>query len=180
MHYTLAVKDLPFEPDRNQIIYIDGSNNIVVENLIKFNHFSIRRCFEARGYDFCYIPYLKKELEDYEKIHYNAPYAKSGHAKYITDDNFILKFMLEPKKRGEIPPSLLYYIPDYEDKNYPDAQYLFRAVTINEQSFKDDSVFASEEPKKRMHFAPFAFSHISNTSFNCSIRSLKRGYPIDL
>ena len=140
MHYTLAVKDLPFKPDRNQIIYIDGSNNTDIESRIKYNYFSIRRCFEARGYDFCYIPYLKKELEDYEKIHYNAPYAKSGHAKYITDDNFILKFMLEPKKRGEIPPSLLYYIPDYEDKNYPDAQYLFRAVTINELSFKDDSV----------------------------------------
>ena len=140
MPYTLALNDLPFEPDKNQIIYIDGSQKDEIANLIQYNYFSIRRCFEARGYDFCYIPYLKQELDNYEKIHYNAPYAKSGHAKFITDDNFILNFMLEPKKKGEIPPSLLYYIPDFEDESYPEAQYLFRAMPITEQSFKDDPV----------------------------------------
>jgi hypothetical protein len=140
MIFTLGLKKLPFEPDSHQIIYIDGSGNGGVENLIKYNYFGIRRCFEARGYDFCYIPYLKKELEDFEKIHYNAPYAKNGHAKYITDDNFLLNYMTEPKKRGEIPPSLLYYIPDFTDDNQPDAEHLFRGVTITEQSFSEDSV----------------------------------------
>ena len=140
MPYTLALKNLPFEPDRTQIIYIDGTRNAEVASLIEYNYFGLRRSFEARGYDFCYIPYLKKELDNFDKIHYNAPYAKNGHAKYITDDNFILKYMLEPEKRGEIPPSLLYYIPDFEDKKFPDAQFLFRAIPISELSFKDDSV----------------------------------------
>lgn len=140
MPYTLAVNNLPFEPDKNQIIYIDGTNNTSIDSLIKYNYFGIRRCFEARGYDFCYIPYLKKELIDYEKIHYNAPYAKSGHAKYITDDNFILKYMVEPNKRAEVPPSLLYYIPDFEDKKIPGAQYLFRGIPITELSFDIDPV----------------------------------------
>lgn len=140
MIYTLGLRKLPFEPDSHQIIYIDGSGNGEIENLIKYNYFGIRRCFEARGYDFCYIPYLKKELEDFEKIHYNAPYAKNGHAKYITDDNFILKYMQEPLDRDEIPPSLLYYIPDFKDSSCPDAEHLFRGVTITEQSFEQDSV----------------------------------------
>jgi len=83
---------------------------------------------------------LKKELEDYEKIHYNAPYAKTGHAKFITDDNFVLNYMLERKKRVEIPPSLIYYIPDFEDKQIEGAQYLFRAIPITELSFKEDPV----------------------------------------
>lgn len=140
MIFTLGLKDLPFEPDKNQIIYIDGTNNISIDSLIKYNYFGIRRCFEARGYDFCYIPYLKKELENYEKIHYNAPYAKSGHAKYITDDNFILRYMVEPNKRKEVPPSLLYYIPDFEDDNIPDAQYWFRCIPVTELSFDIDPV----------------------------------------
>ena len=140
MPFTLSVNNLPFEPDRNQIIYVDGSNNTEVDRLIKYNYFGIRRCFEARGYDFCYIPYLKKELLDYEKIHYNAPYAKNGHAKFITDDNFILKYMVEPDKRTEVPPSLLYYNPDFEDKNIPDAQYMFRGMPITEMSFDSDPV----------------------------------------
>lgn len=140
MPYTLALNDLPFEPDPNQIIYIDGTRNYEIEELIEYNYFGIRRCFEARGFDFCYIPYLKRELNEFEKLHYNAPYAKSGHASFITDDNFILKYMLEPQKRGEIPPSLLYYIPDFEDENYPDAQYFFKAIPITELSFDDDPV----------------------------------------
>ena len=140
MPYTLALRDLPFQPDRTQIIYVDGSQNAEVARLVEYNYFGIRRCFEAQGFDFCYIPYLKRELEAFDKIHYNAPYAKSGHARFITDDNFILKYMLEPEKRGEIPPSLLYYIPDFEDKEYGDAQYLFRAMPITELSFTYDSV----------------------------------------
>lgn len=140
MIYTLGLRKLPFEPDSHQIIYVDGSGNGEIENLIKYNYFGIRRCFEARGYDFCYIPYLKKELEDFEKIHYNAPYAKNGHAKYITDDNFILNYIQEPLDRGEIPPSLLYYIPDFKDSSRPDAEHLLRGVTITEKSFEQDSV----------------------------------------
>lgn len=140
MYFTLGLNKLPFEPDSHQIIYIDGSGNAEIENLIKYNYFGIRRCFEARGYDFCYIPYLKKELLDFEKIHYNAPYAKNGHAKYITDDNFILNYMQEPKKRGEVPPSLLYYIPDFKDDSSPDAEHVFRGIAISEQSFEQDSV----------------------------------------
>ena len=140
MPYTLAVNKLPFRPDRNQIIYVDGSNNTEVDSLIKYNYFGIRRCFESRGYDFCYIPYLKEELENYEKVHYNAPYAKSGHAKLITDDNFILNFIAEPKKREEISPSLLYYIPHFEDEDIPKAQYIFRCIPIKESTFEEDSV----------------------------------------
>lgn len=138
--YTLGLKQLPFEPDCHQIIYIDGSGNGEIENLIKYNYFGIRRCFEARGYDFCYIPYLKKELEDFEKIHYNAPYAKNGHAKYITDDNFLLNYMSEPKRRDEIPPSLLYYIPDFKDSSCPNAECVLRGIPITEQSFEQDAV----------------------------------------
>ena len=73
MPYTLALKNLPFEPDRTQIIYIDGSQNAEVASLIEYNYFGLRRCFEARGYDFCYIPDLKKELDNFDTIHYNAP-----------------------------------------------------------------------------------------------------------
>lgn len=140
MIFTLGLIDLPFEPDKNQIIYIDGTNNTSIDSLVRYNYFGIRRSFEALGYDFCYIPYLKQELLDHEKIHYNAPYAKSGHAKYITDDNFILKYMVEPDKRTEVPPSLLYYIPDFEDKSIPGAHYLFRGIPISELSFEGDPV----------------------------------------
>lgn len=140
MYFTLGLKKLPFEPECNQIIYIEGLHDEVVNDLIKHNFYDIRRSFASRNYDFCYIPYLKHDLVTGERLHYNAPYAKSSkEADFMVNDNFILDYMLHPENRDKIPPSLLYFHPDCWDKFYPDAENQFRGITISAESFEGDN-----------------------------------------
>ncbi len=139
MKYTLALQKLPFEPERKQIIFIEGKHDEKVVDLVRWNFRRIRERFESRGYDFCYIPYLKQDLVSGERLHYNAPFAKSSReAEFMVNDNFILDYMLHPENRENIPPSLLFYIPDFRDKQYPEAEVLFQGVPITESSFEGD------------------------------------------
>ena len=139
MKYTLGLKKLPFEPDWNQIIYIEGQHDEVVNDLIKRNFHAIRECFAARNYDFCYIPYLKHDLVTGERLHYNAPYAKSSReADFMVNDNFILDYMIHPENREKIPPSLLYCHPNCWNNNYLEAEIQFRGIKITASSFDED------------------------------------------
>jgi hypothetical protein len=139
MIYTLGLKKLPFEPDCNQIIYIEGQHDEVVNDLIKRNFHAIRECFAARNYDFCYIPYLKHDLVTGERLHYNAPYAKSSReADFMVNDNFILDYMIHPENREKIPTSLLYYHPNCWNRDYPEAENQFRGIKITAASFVGD------------------------------------------
>lgn len=139
MIYTLGLKKLPFEPDCNQIIYIEGQHDEVVNDLIKRNFHAIRECFAARNYDFCYIPYLKHDLVTGERLHYNAPYAKSSReADFMVNDNFILDYMIHPENREKIPTSLLYYHPNCWNRDYPEAENQFRGIKITALSFVGD------------------------------------------
>ena len=139
MTFTLGLKQLPFEPDCNQIIYIEGQHDEEVNELIRRNFHRIRECFAAKSYDFCYIPFLKHDLTSGERLHYNAPYAKSSReADFMVNDNFILDYMLHPENREKIPPSLLYYHPDCWNDRYVEADNQFRGVSISASSFDDD------------------------------------------
>ena len=139
MIYTLGLKKLPFEPDCNQIIFIEGKHDEEVNKLIKRNFHCIRECFAARNYDFCYIPFLKHDLTSGERLHYNAPYAKSSReADFMVNDNFILDYMLHPENREKIPPSLLYFHPYCWDFRYSEAENQFRGIQISVSSFDED------------------------------------------
>ena len=139
MIFTLGLKKLPFKPDFNQIIYIEGQHDEAVNDLIQRNFRAIRKCFAAKNYDFCYIPYLKHDLVTGERLHYNAPYAKSSReADFMVNDNFILDFMIHPENREKIPPSLLYCHPNCWNNNYPDAENQFRGIEITASSFDGD------------------------------------------
>ena len=139
MYYTLGLKKLPFEPDYNQIIYIEGRHDEEVNELIRRNFLFIRECFAAKNHDFCYIPFLKHDLTSGERLHYNAPYAKSSReADFMVNDNFILDYMVHPENRENIPPLLLYCHPDCWDYGYPEAEEQFRGITISPSSFDDD------------------------------------------
>lgn len=139
MYYTLGLTEVPFELEANQIIYIQGRDEEGVESLIMKNYHTIKYNFERQGYDFCYIPYLKRELDRYEILHYNVPYAKSSTMSLFGDDNFVLNYMVNRERRGEIPPSLLFYIPNYKDDTIPDAVNYLRGITINKSSFDGDN-----------------------------------------
>ncbi len=139
MKYTLALKKLPFEPDCNQIIYIEGRRNEEVNHLIRRHFWGIHECFKSQGFDFCYIPYLKRDLVSKERLHYNAPYAKcSKEADFMENDNFILDYMIHPENRENIPPLLLYFNPACWDSTLIGAENQFCGMEISAESFEGD------------------------------------------
>ena len=140
MYFTLGLKKLPFEPDCNQVIYIEGQHDEEVNELIRRNFHCIKKCFAEKSYDFCYIPFLKHDLITGERLHYNAPYAKSSReADFMVNDNFILDFMLHPENREKIPPSLLYFHPCCWNFKYSEADNQFRGIQITASSFDEDN-----------------------------------------
>lgn len=172
MIYTLGLKKLPFEPDCNQIIYIEGQHDEEVNELIKRNFHRIRECFAKKHYDFCYIPFLKHDLTSGERLHYNAPYAKSSReADFMVNDNFILDYMLHPENREKIPPSLLYFHPYCWDFRYPEAENQFRGIQISASSFDEDKSLSHvlddifrDIDKHRDNLSQFDFHIVSEPS----------------
>jgi len=139
MKYTLALKKLPFEPDCNQIIFIEGRHDEEVVNLVRWNFHQIRQCFKSRGFDFCYIPYLKQDLVSGGRLIYNAPYSKSPKdADFMVNDNFILDYLIHPENREDIPPSLLYFNPALWDSTLIGAENQFYGIEISPSSFVGD------------------------------------------
>lgn len=143
MVYTLGLNKLPFKQETYQIIYTEGQYDEVVNNLIHRNFNKISAHFKSRGYEFCYIPFLKYDLARGERQHYNAPYAKAADLKFMSDDNFILEYMAHPENRGEIPPSLLFYHPSCWNSKFEEVAYQFRGVSISEKSFDGDEELKS-------------------------------------
>ena len=139
MIFTLGLHKLPFEPDCRQIIYIGGEKDKEVTELIERHFHRIRDHFQSRGYTFCYIPYVKHDLLSGDRLHYNAPFAKSSReADYMVSDNFILDYMVHPENRDKVTPSLLYYTPEYSVDEYTDAEDQMQGITLSEASFVDN------------------------------------------
>ena len=137
--FTLGLKELPFEPDCNQIIFIEGQHDEEVNRHIRQNFHTIRETFAKQHFDFCYIPFLKYDLTHGERLHYTAPYAKSARdVDFMVNDNFILDYMIHPESREMIPPSLLFYHPACWNSKYSEAEEQFRGIQITTESFEGD------------------------------------------
>ena len=127
MKYTIALKNLPFEPQKNQIIYVESSYNEVVNKFIVDNYEHIRYECTSHGLEFCYLPKLIEEVGT-EALFYNVPYAKTK-ADTIGSD-YLLQFMAKSGNKELIPPSLLYL---YDDAEVSEEVVEFKAMSITDQ-----------------------------------------------
>ena len=133
MKYTLALKDLPFEPLRNQIIYVENGYDEVVNKFILDNYDKICDYCSQRNYEFCYLPKLTAQPIDEEVLFYNAPYAKPQEAPKPVGSDFLLEFLAQPKNRELIPPSLLYLGNRGRIKS-DDGVVTFKAMSVTDQA----------------------------------------------
>ena len=69
MYRLLRFKDLPFVPQKGQVIYIEPSTDAKVNRFIRDCYDAIRRVFSSCGQEFCYLPMLAEET-----VAYHAPY----------------------------------------------------------------------------------------------------------
>ena len=109
MKFTLALKNLPFEPQKEQIIFVESSYNEDVNHFIMDNYERICEYCSVNGYKFCYLPKLTANAIDADVLFYNVPYAKFQKSEKSFTSDYLLRFIANPKNKDLIPPSLLYY-----------------------------------------------------------------------
>lgn len=133
MKYTLALKNLPFEPLKKQIIYIESSYDEAVNKYIQDNleHFCVY-C-HLRGYEFCYFPKMFERAIDEDVLFYNVPYANpSETSPEPIGSDFLLRYMSHPENKELIPPSLI-YLSDSINEKPEKGETLFKAVSVTDQ-----------------------------------------------
>lgn len=135
MKYILGLKQLPFEQDEKQIIYVENEYAEDVNRYIRENYDLIINHFKSLGFEFCYIPYLAPQLSTSELMKYYMPFAQSDITQKIElKSDFLLNWMVNPDKRGKIPPSLLYYHPCAVLEGYDAAPCQFRGIALTPDS----------------------------------------------
>lgn len=109
MNYQLSFANLPFKPDKSQVIYVEEFYDEQANRFITDNYHGVRRLFECRGYEFIYLPMLFKDEELKRKVLYYAPYLE---AKIVEDkslrSSYLLNFLSSSHLGEAVKPSILF------------------------------------------------------------------------
>ncbi|MBR4130162.1 MAG: hypothetical protein IKU02_04450 [Bacteroidaceae bacterium] len=132
MKYTLALKKLPFEPLKKQIIYVESSYDEAVNKYIQDNLEHLCVYCHLRGYEFCYFPKMFEKGIDEDVLFYNAPYANRDAQPESIGSDFLLRYMSHPENKELIPPSLIYLSKKMKEKPEK-GETLFKAVSVTDQ-----------------------------------------------
>lgn len=124
---TLKFVGLPFEPDTQQIIYIESSYDEATNNLIRENYDLIDAFFRLRNLQFCYLPLLTKSLGE-ERRKYNLPHNNDSDATDISSSS-LNRYISDKQLAATIGPSLIKYI----QRDRYDRSYSFRVEPITSQ-----------------------------------------------
>lgn len=154
MNYQLTFSNLPFKPDRSQVIYVEGVYDEQINSYIHENYSLLRREFEYLGYEFIYLPMLFKDKVLERKVRYYAPYLESKIIDNVKlRSNYLLNFLSQPEV-GDVVPSFLFNPIWCDDKwtfsawpvqlNEPNLWMLFWKYGVGMQ--ENSSVFESSEP----------------------------------
>lgn len=77
-HFTVARKDLPFEPVITEILFYTPESDSAIENAIAANYEAVNDAFKKRGYRFVFLPRFSNENEDLQNtdlVNYYNPRA---------------------------------------------------------------------------------------------------------
>ena len=149
MFYTLGLKKLPFKQDTRQIIYVESQYDKEINTLIQIHFLDIFYHFDSRDYEFCYLPWQTRKIEEGDEGRYFVPYRNKNDNCVIKSD-FILDYMVHPENRENIQPSLLFYNPDCIKNDYDEAEYQFSGVTISKEFFEKFSLAEVRKEKKQL------------------------------
>lgn len=126
MNYTIAFKNLPFEPEKSQVIYVENQFDERINTIIKEKYDWLKWTFKRANLDFVYIPMFFNDEEIKEKVFYYAPYlTEEIMEKVELHSSHLLRYMSHLENQGKIAPSFL-YAPKNEDE-----EWVFQGVTID-------------------------------------------------
>lgn len=125
--HRVTVDNLPFNPVRGQVIYVDSDSNKRINSFIVSNYDWLRSMFRENGLEFCYLPLLGEEL-----ISYHAPYLSDKQRQDLLQSVPSIASLIEVQF-----PSLLYALDDEGDGE-------LRLMPINARWYnKLDKVFTT-------------------------------------
>ena len=125
--HRVTVDNLPFNPVRGQVIYVDYDNNKRINSFIVSNYDWLRSMFRENGLEFCYLPLLGEEL-----ISYHAPYLSDKQRQDLLQSIPSIASLIETQS-----PSLLYALDEEGDGE-------LRLLPINARWYnKLDKVFTT-------------------------------------
>ena len=104
----LLFKDLPFQPSRNQVFYIENGYDADANNFIQSNYFDLKSVFANNGMDFYYLPYLLREHDIEAKVRYYAPYLSSALLTTKVQSNALVPYLSDDDTRKNLQPSLVF------------------------------------------------------------------------
>ena len=109
MNFQLSFANLPFKPDKSQVIYVEEFYDEQANRFITDNYHDLRQRFEYRGYEFIYLPMLFKDDELKRKVLYYAPYLET---KIVADkslrSSYLLNFLSSSHLCEAVKPSILF------------------------------------------------------------------------
>lgn len=100
--HRVTIDNLPFNPVRGQVIYVDYDNNKRINSFIVSNYDWLRSMFRENGLEFCYLPLLGEEL-----ISYHAPYLSDKQRQDLLQSIPSIASLIETQS-----PSLLYALDE--------------------------------------------------------------------
>ena len=103
-------KTLPFTPSNEQVLYIEGEYNGVMNDLIQRHYNDIVQCFHMRRLDFCYMP-LHFEKHAAELALYHNPIADIATlpAVSVTTKELVAALFGDCEPEG-LKPSMMIYL----------------------------------------------------------------------
>ena len=132
MRYSIAFKNLPFEPEKRQVIYVENQYDERINAIIKEKYDWLKYQFKRANLDFVYLPMFFNDEEIKEKVLYYAPYLTSEIMEKVElRSSYLLGYMSHIENKVKIMPSFLYAPRKEED------EWVFQGQTID-HSEKDD------------------------------------------
>jgi len=126
MRYSIAFKNLPFEPEKRQVIYVENQYDERINAAVKSNYEHIKWSFKQANLDFVYFPMFFNDEETMEKVLYYAPYLTSDIIeKAELRSSYLLRYMCHIENKEKITPSIL-YAPSKEDD-----EWVFQGLSID-------------------------------------------------
>jgi len=126
MKYSIAFRDLPFMPEKRQVIYVENQYDERNNAIIKERYDWLKYQFKRANFDFVYLPMFFDDEEIKEKVLYYAPYLTSEiMEKMELRSSYLLGYMSHPENKEKIAPSFL-YAPSKEDD-----EWIFEGQTID-------------------------------------------------
>lgn len=148
MKFSIALKDLPFEPERRQVIYVENQYDERINAIIREKYDWLKWYFKRANLDFVYLPMFFNDEEIKEKVLYYAPYLTSEIMEKVElRSSYLLGYMSHIKNKVKIQPSFLYAPQKEED------EWVFQGQTLDLSEKEDlavnkwfeDSIYDIEE-----------------------------------